>query len=199
MSSISSPARLTVFCLRPIVEVGLKAMRATMCSPFDSPPWMPPDLHKLDTVKRLLCKAPAGLLCSFRIHYPGHKTPHRTGMPISSYMHTHGVRLERMMLHCQSRVHKANDHHCCRSSSTAKQYGCRALDSTRCRQASRMSPTCLCECALAHCPCRIRHCVRCQACVSRQNHCQSRCPVKQGRCNLTSCICLEVKPSAAGN
>jgi hypothetical protein len=34
-----------VFCLRAIVEVGLKAMRTTMCSPFERPPWIPPDLR----------------------------------------------------------------------------------------------------------------------------------------------------------
>lgn len=37
-SSTDSPARLTVFCLRAIVDVGLKAIFATMCSPFERPP-----------------------------------------------------------------------------------------------------------------------------------------------------------------
>jgi hypothetical protein len=52
MSSTSSPSRLTVFCLREIVEVGLNAMRATMSSPFDRPPWMPPDLHQSSRISQ---------------------------------------------------------------------------------------------------------------------------------------------------
>ena len=35
----------TVFCLRLMVLVGLKATLATMVSPLASPPWMPPDLR----------------------------------------------------------------------------------------------------------------------------------------------------------
>mmetsp|Transcript_6151 Transcript_6151/g.18635 ORF Transcript_6151/g.18635 Transcript_6151/m.18635 type:complete len:250 (-) Transcript_6151:424-1173(-) len=42
--STSSPSLVTVFCLMAIVEVGLNAMRRTMFSPFEIPPWMPPDL-----------------------------------------------------------------------------------------------------------------------------------------------------------
>ena len=61
ISSTSSPARLTVFCLRDIVDVGLNAMRATMCSPLDRPPWMPPDLctsraQRLNHASVLVCK-----------------------------------------------------------------------------------------------------------------------------------------------
>ena len=44
----SKTAVPTVFCLRLMVEVGLKAILATMSSPFDRPPWMPPDLHAHD-------------------------------------------------------------------------------------------------------------------------------------------------------
>ncbi len=35
-------ATLTVFCLMPIVDVGLKPIRMTMSSPFDRPPCTPP-------------------------------------------------------------------------------------------------------------------------------------------------------------
>ena len=51
-SSTDSPARLTVFCLRAIVDVGLKAIFATMCSPFERPPWMPPDLHNVLSISQ---------------------------------------------------------------------------------------------------------------------------------------------------
>lgn len=44
ISSTSLPSRLTVTCLREMVLVGLKATRATITSPLDSPPWIPPDL-----------------------------------------------------------------------------------------------------------------------------------------------------------
>ena len=50
-------AHLTVFCLREMVLVGLKATRTTMCSPLLSPPWMPPDLGARMTVIR--CPTPA--------------------------------------------------------------------------------------------------------------------------------------------
>ena len=42
---------VTVFCSRPIVDVGLKATRKTIFSPFDMPPWIPPLL----LVRVLLC------------------------------------------------------------------------------------------------------------------------------------------------
>mmetsp|Transcript_6484 Transcript_6484/g.19173 ORF Transcript_6484/g.19173 Transcript_6484/m.19173 type:complete len:283 (-) Transcript_6484:384-1232(-) len=42
--STSSASLVTVFCLMAMVEVGLKAMWRTMFSPFEMPPWMPPDL-----------------------------------------------------------------------------------------------------------------------------------------------------------
>ena len=51
-SSTGSPARLTVFCFRAIVDVGLKAILATMSSPFERPPWMPPDLHAPSAMSR---------------------------------------------------------------------------------------------------------------------------------------------------
>lgn len=37
-----TPARVTVSWGRAMVEVGLKAMRRMMGSPFARPPWMPP-------------------------------------------------------------------------------------------------------------------------------------------------------------
>ena len=37
-SATSSPARLTVFCSRLMVDVGLNATRSTMCSPLEMPP-----------------------------------------------------------------------------------------------------------------------------------------------------------------
>lgn len=41
----TSPARLTVFCSRLMVLVGLKAIRMTMCSPLEMPPVL--DIDKL--------------------------------------------------------------------------------------------------------------------------------------------------------
>lgn len=41
-SSVSCPARLTVRCVCVTVLVGLKAMRRTMFSPLEIPPWIPP-------------------------------------------------------------------------------------------------------------------------------------------------------------
>ena len=38
----SSPSLVTVFCSRPMVEVGLNATLMTMFSPLEMPPWTPP-------------------------------------------------------------------------------------------------------------------------------------------------------------
>mmetsp|Transcript_29662 Transcript_29662/g.76130 ORF Transcript_29662/g.76130 Transcript_29662/m.76130 type:complete len:206 (+) Transcript_29662:50-667(+) len=48
-SSTSLPSRVTVFCLRAMVEVGLKARRTMMSSPLEMPPWTPPE--RLDRVR----------------------------------------------------------------------------------------------------------------------------------------------------
>lgn len=54
-----SIAKLTVFCLCAMVEVGLKATRMTMSSPFARPPWMPP----LRLVRVRTCR-PARAACA---------------------------------------------------------------------------------------------------------------------------------------
>ena len=43
LSSTSTPSRLTVFCGRVIVDVGLNAILSSMISPLEMPPWIPPE------------------------------------------------------------------------------------------------------------------------------------------------------------
>ena len=44
---MSTPARPTVFWFLLIVAVGLNASLSTIFSPFDIPPWIPPDLQNV--------------------------------------------------------------------------------------------------------------------------------------------------------
>ena len=61
-SSLFSPSLVTVCWLVMIVAVGLKAMRKKMSSPFEMPPWMPPE--RLLAVRTRPFSMTKGSLCS---------------------------------------------------------------------------------------------------------------------------------------